>query len=174
MKLDKKKQQPQQNPKNNTKSSKQQVIQKLPDDMESEIRDCFNFYDPQRSGYINRQNLRSILGNFAFINKTVKDIEEEIHDVVDEQRDSFSLKDVINLIQRRWFENKGRDEEIDEIYELFVKKDRKIGLSEIKNVFAQYLDIQISDSDILEFIQDASKGKDAMTKDDLASKMNYI
>jgi hypothetical protein len=37
-------------------------------------------------------------------------------------RDSFSLKDVISLISRKWFENKGRDEEIDEIYELFVRK----------------------------------------------------
>ncbi|CAK94881.1 unnamed protein product (macronuclear) [Paramecium tetraurelia] len=174
MKQDKKKQTLLQNPKNQSKGPKQQVTQKLPDDMESEIRDCFNFYDPSRTGFINRQNMRSILGNFGFINKTVKDIEEEIRDVVEETRDSFSLKDVIQLISRKWFENKGRDDEIDEIYELFVRKDRKVGLTEIKNVFAQYLDIQISDADILEFIQDASKDKDGLTKEDIAAKMGYI
>lgn len=66
--------------------------------------------------------MRAILGNFGFINKTVKDIEEEIKDDVDESKNQFSLKDVSNLITKKWFYNKGRDEEIDEIYELFVRK----------------------------------------------------
>lgn len=36
------------------------------------------------------------------------------------------------------------------------------------------MDIQISDADIMEFIQDASKDKDGLSKEDIAVKMGYI
>lgn len=34
----------------------------------------------------------------------------------------------------------------------FISDKNQVGLAEVKNVFASYLDIQISDADILEFI----------------------
>ena len=51
---------------------------------ESEIRDCFNFYDKDKKGVIDKNQFRSILGNFGFINKNVKEIDEEIRGDVSE------------------------------------------------------------------------------------------
>jgi hypothetical protein len=58
--------------------------------------------------------MRSILGNFGFINKNVKDIEMEIRDDIDEYfiifylmvsrtKNSFSLQDMMNIINKKWF-----------------------------------------------------------------------
>lgn len=66
--------------------------------------------------------MRSILGNFGFINKNVKDIESEIREDVDEQKNSFGLSEVMAIISKKWFYNKGREEEIDEMYELFDRR----------------------------------------------------
>ncbi len=78
--------------------------------------------------------MRSILGNFGFINKNVKDIEIEIRDDVDESvfihllismnrnKAQFSLKEVMDIISKKWFYGKGRDEEIDEMYEIFDRR----------------------------------------------------
>jgi Ca2+-binding EF-hand superfamily protein len=47
------------------------------------------------------------------------------------------------------------------MFNLFDKKERGlIGINEIKNVFNQYLDINISDADIMEFIEEADLDKD--------------
>ncbi|KAM3146411.1 hypothetical protein pb186bvf_001380 [Paramecium bursaria] len=171
-----------QGPKNQMKG-KPQEIYKLPEDMvsnwikqkqESEIRDCFNFYDKDKKGVIDKNQFRSILGNFGFINKNVKEIDEEIRGDVSENQQTFYFNDVLTVITKKWFGNKGRDEEIDEIYDLFVRKDKKVGINEIKAVFGQYLDIQISDADILEFIQDADNDGDGLlTKNEIATKMGY-
>jgi Ca2+-binding EF-hand superfamily protein len=46
---------------------------------ENEIKDAFDFYDTEKKGLIARNNLRSILGNFAFSKMNGKEIEEEIN-----------------------------------------------------------------------------------------------
>lgn len=48
---------------------------------ENEIKDAFSFYDSTNTGYISRQNLRSILGNFAYTKMNGKEIEDEITNV---------------------------------------------------------------------------------------------
>jgi len=45
---------------------------------EKEVKDAFCFYETDKNGSINRTQLRSILGNFAFTSMNVKEIEEEI------------------------------------------------------------------------------------------------
>ena len=48
-----------------------------------------------------------------------------------------------------------------DIFSLFDRKEKGlIGIMEIKQVFNQYLDIVISDNDIVEFIEDADTDKD--------------
>jgi Ca2+-binding EF-hand superfamily protein len=47
------------------------------------------------------------------------------------------------------------------MFALFDRKEKGlVGLNEIKSVFNQYLDINISDNDILEFIEEADIDKD--------------
>lgn len=48
-----------------------------------------------------------------------------------------------------------------DMFSLFDRKEKGlIGINEIKSVFNQYLDINISDNDILEFIEEADTDKD--------------
>jgi hypothetical protein len=64
------------------------------------------------------------------------------------------LSEVIDLITKKWFFGRGREEEALDMFTLFDRKERGlVGINEIKNVFNQYLDINISDNDILEFIE---------------------
>ena len=54
------------------------------------------------------------------------------------------------MITRQWFDGKGREAEAEEMFTLFDRKERGlVGLTEIKHVFNQYLDINITDSDIM-------------------------
>ncbi len=47
------------------------------------------------------------------------------------------------------------------MFALFDRKEKGVvGLNEIKNIFSQYLDIVISDADIMEFIEEADQDKD--------------
>ena len=65
------------------------------------------------------------------------------------------------MIQRRWFEGRGKQDEAGDMFAMFDRKEKGlVGLAEIKQVFNQYLDIIISDNDILEFIEQADLDKD--------------
>ncbi|KAL4431889.1 hypothetical protein ABPG74_012701 [Tetrahymena malaccensis] len=154
----------------------EQKNQKLPDEMEKEVKDAFYFYDPDKLGQINRTQLRSILGNFAFTSMNVKEIEEEIRKDYPSNKTSFSLEEVLSIISKKWFFGGGREQEANEIFKLFDRKGKNgVNLQDIKNLFGQYLDIVISDSDIIEFIQEADTDHDGiLDKNDFCSKLGYI
>ena len=57
----------------------------------------------------------------------------------------------------------GKEAEAEEIYKLFDRKEKNsVGLSEIRHVFHQFLDIQISDEDILEYIEECDLNNDGV------------
>jgi hypothetical protein len=70
---------------------------------------------------VSRKNLRSILGNFGFTKMNGKEIEDEItsahHD-----KDEFMLSEVLDLIHKKWFYGKGREEEAMDMFALFDRK----------------------------------------------------
>jgi Ca2+-binding EF-hand superfamily protein len=56
----------------------------------------------------------------------------------------------MDLITKKWFFGRGREEEAMDMFALFDRKEKGlVGINEIKSVFNQYLDINISDNDIL-------------------------
>lgn len=75
---------------------------KLPDDILFEIKDCFDFYDAEKSGRVNRTNFKSILANFGFQGRSSKEIEEELKDEVDPNKQYFYLSEIEAVITRRW------------------------------------------------------------------------
>lgn len=89
---------------------------------EKEVKDAFCFYETDKSGSINRTQLRSILGNFAFTSMNVKEIEEEIRKDYNQTKTSFNLEEVMNIISKKWFLNGGREQEANEIFKLFDRK----------------------------------------------------
>lgn len=132
----------------------------LPLTQDNEIKDAFKFYDPENTGSINRKQLRSILGNFGFTKMNGKEIEDEII-ALHNDKDTFSLSDVQDMVIKKWFDDHGREDEALDMFALFDKKEKGlIGVGEIRQVFNQYLDIVISDNDIMEFIEEADLDKD--------------
>ena len=79
------------------------------------------------------------------------------------------------MITKKWFFGRGREEEAVDLFTLFDKKERgMVGLNDIKSVFNQYLDINISDNDILEFIQEADLDKDGyLNQAEFFTKLGY-
>lgn len=67
------------------------------------MKDAFCFYDPEKTGSINRTQLRSILGNFAFTSMNVKEIEEEIRKDYPQAKTTFSLDEIMSIISKKWF-----------------------------------------------------------------------
>jgi len=61
------------------------------------------------------------------------------------------------------------------MFALFDRKERGlVGLNEIKSVFNQYLDINISDNDVLEFIEEADLDKDGfLNQQEFFAKLGY-
>ena len=103
-----------------------------------------------------------------------KEIEDEISNHHD-NKETFSLSDVVEMITKKWFFGKGREEEAFDLFTLFDRKERSlVGLNDIKNVFNQYLDIHISDNDILEFIEEADGDKDGyLNQNEFFTKLGY-
>ena len=78
-----------------------------------------------------------------------KEIEDEIT-AAHQDKDQFMQTEVLDLIHKKWFYNKGKEEEAMDMFALFDRKEKGlVGMAEIKQVFNQYLDIVISDNDIL-------------------------
>lgn len=75
---------------------------KLSDEILSEIKDCFDLYDTEKRGQINRTNFKSVLANFGFQGRSSKEIEEEIRDDVDPNKQYFYLSEVEAVITKRW------------------------------------------------------------------------
>jgi len=61
------------------------------------------------------------------------------------------------------------------MFALFDRKEKGlVGINEIKSVFNQYLDINISDNDILEFIEEADLDKDGyLNQQEFFAKLGY-
>ena len=79
------------------------------------------------------------------------------------------------MVTKKWFFGKGREEEAFDLFTLFDRKERGlVGLNDIKSVFNQYLDINISDNDILEFIEEADGDKDGyLNQGEFFTKLGY-
>ena len=90
--------------------------------MENEIKDAFSYYDIDKTGYINRNQLRSILGNFAFNNMNVKEIEEELRKDYLSNKTNFTYEEVISIITKKWFYGGGKEQEGEEFFKLFDRK----------------------------------------------------
>ncbi len=69
--------------------------------------------------------MRSILGNFAFANMNVKEIEEELRTEYAPSKTNFNFEEVIMIISKKWFLYGGKENEANEIFKLFDRKYRK-------------------------------------------------
>ena len=67
------------------------------------------------------------------------------------------------MIGNHWSNGGGKQKEFNEIFAIFDKKNRNaISGMDIRQVFDQYLDIQINDDDIAEFVQELDTDEDGL------------
>ena len=65
-----------------TTSNKASVSQNLPAEIQEDLRESFDFYDKEQTGYIHMQHFRNILHNFGFhkMSRREQDAELTKHD----------------------------------------------------------------------------------------------
>jgi len=160
---------------NQTRNVKEKQDLKLPEDIVFEIKGCFNQYNGENRGGLNRHETKSILTNFGFHGLTSREIDEQLaRDFeVDYGKQLFTLNELMDIIKKKWFNFGGRVTECEDIYKIFDKKNKgTIGSNDIKAVFHQYLDFTISDQDIMEFINEVGE-EGTISYEDFATKMGY-
>ena len=122
------------------------LIDTLPGDMKSDLRDAFDMYDTDSKGQISPADFRVILANFGFQKLTRKEQEDEImkFDVHYKTREFFDFDYLRFVVNFRWDKKpkeKGRDLEADDAFNLFdVKGKEKILESDLKQVLSEQLD----------------------------------
>jgi len=133
----------------------------LPDAMLSDLTDAFNFYDKESKGEISMMNFRNILHNFGCMKNSKKEIDDELRACgVDPIRavtvDFDAVKQVVNS---RW-NNGGKDEEAQDSFRVFDKKDKgAITSADLKSILSLYLEFPVSEAEINEFIEEGDISK---------------
>ena len=152
----------------------------LDEAMRTDLRESFDFFKSE-TGKISRENVKSIMSNFGWINCSSSDLERSIEELYPtpkegKKKEEFVLQDVkfrsifffkiqnfwsliidqiFDLVGNNWCNGGGKQKEFNEIFAIFDKKNRNaISSQDIRSVFDQFLDIQISDEDIGEFVKE--------------------
>ena len=167
---------------NSSKKTKQNS-RDLSELMKNDIQESFQFFDKKQTGYITRDNLKSMMGNFGWQQLNGKEMEDVIFMAFDAdnqqssaKKDKFTYPSVYEFIKKRYLEQGEIENEYSEMFKIFDKKGRgQIGIQEIRAVFDQYLDIQIADSEIEEFIAEMDGNEDGLIDfGELGIKMGYL
>ena len=80
--------------------------------------------DPENtseSQLINKKQLGSILANFGYSHYNAKEINKEIGSIFPEKK-RFTLRETLSAIADIWYNERGRENEIEDIYRIFDKK----------------------------------------------------
>ena len=135
----------------------------LPGDILADLVDAFQYYDKENLGYISMPHFHSILQNFGFRNRSKKETDEELrlNDADILRRQGVDLEALKVFIGYRWVKKNGKYDEARECFRLFDKKDRgTINATDLKNTLSTYLEFQVSQADVEEFIEQCDAGGD--------------
>lgn len=94
----------------------------------TDLRNSFGHYSQKsnRRNEINRDNLKSIMENFGWLNKSNKLIEACIDEVITEKdgkkKETFTYEETLKVISEHWVKNNYMEEEFAELFAIFDKK----------------------------------------------------
>lgn len=99
----------------------------LPEAVISDLRTCFDYYDKNKRNEISRDNVKSIMENFGWLNRPNKELEaciETIYPSMDDKRkkDVFSFEEINELIAEFWIRRGYMENEFGELFSIFDKK----------------------------------------------------
>ncbi len=108
-------------------TASQKIESYLNENVVSDLRTCFSFYDKTGRGEISRDNLKSIMENFGWLNRPAKEIELCIETVYPsyedkKKKDLFSFDEVQELIAEFWVKRGYMENEFAEMFAIFDKK----------------------------------------------------
>ena len=118
----------------------------IPENILGDLRDSFDHFDAEKTGYVGLHHMKAILQNFTMKNSSRKEIEDEIFRVVDgEKADWNNLLEIISKAYARG----GSEEEIRDLFRIFDRRDRGHATpKDIKSKLQQHLVIAASEAEL--------------------------
>ena len=153
--------------------SKGPINQNLPDDVISDLKDSFTFYDKEKTQAISMMNFKNILHSFGFAKSSKKDLEEELKEHgIEPGRQTIRFNELLSVITTKWCRHGGKDEEARECFKVFDKKEKGyVTEKEFREVLTEMLDPHVLESDIKEFMQEVDPGNEGKFTFDTFIKM---
>jgi Ca2+-binding EF-hand superfamily protein len=137
-------------------NTKSQAPANLPQDIKSDLDDSFKYYDKENYGYISVDHFHNILHNFGFHKATKKDKDQDINKACDGDFSKCTHVDfpfLKYLVARKWNSQMGAQDEAVECFRLFNKRGHEtITAAEIKTTMMDFLDFNITDQDMNDFM----------------------
>ena len=130
-----------------TDTTKVNAANQLPPDMQSDLRDSFQFF-ARDNHLINRTDFESIIHNFGFNRITQRDKEAELTRMDNEfyKRTGYDFEFLERVVNHRWYKGTGAQQECLAAFRVFDRYERvMIKPQDLKQVFSEYLDHPVSD-----------------------------
>ena len=137
-------------------STKSIVSQTLPDDIVSDLKDSFNYYDKDNSSTISMLSFRNILHSFGFAKTSKKELEEELKEHgIEPGRQTIKFPELLSVVTSKWCRHGGKEEEARECFKIFDKKDKGfVTANEFHHILGEMLDYPVNESEIQEFMKE--------------------
>ena len=121
------------------------------------MRDMFNSYE--NDGFVSVAHFKNILHNMGFHLKSKKEMDDDLRahsiDLNKDKNQTFSLKDVREVVTARMMKNGGREEEAQEAFsEIDSKNKGYFSPQELRNALKpEIMGFHVSDAEIEEFFE---------------------
>ena len=118
------------------------------------FKEAFNLFDKDGNGFINTDELASLLRSLGQ-NNTEAELQEIISEVDIDGNGSIDFPEFLTIMARKMKENNNKDEEIHEIFKVFDKEGNGfISVAELSHVMIS-LGEEITEEEVKEMIKEA-------------------
>lgn len=151
------------------------IKDQLPPDMQSDLNDSFEYF-ARGSEFISRSDFESIIHNFGFNRISQREKEQELQRYDNEyyRRTGFTRDFLEKIVNLRWYKGGGAQHEFLAAFKVFDRYERVfIKPSDLKQVFADYLDHPVTEQDIADIMAACDKnGSGSITFQDFKKFYN--
>ena len=131
----------------------------LPTDILSDLMDSFEYFAKGQE-LISRNDFESIIHNFGF-NRIQSQSEKQSQltkiDPLYYDRTGFDRDFLKDVVTHHWFKANGQYEEVVAAFSVFDRHGKGIKQTDLKAIFAEYLDHPVTDQDINDIMEECDK-----------------
>ena len=139
--------------------SKLSVKDTLPNDIVSDLMDSFEYF-AKGQDLISRNDFESIIHNFGFNSIQSQSEKQNLLTKMDSEyqdRTGFTRDFLKDVVTYHWNKGNGMYEEVMSAFNVFDRHSKGIKQSDLKAVFAEYLDHPVTDQDIADIMEECDK-----------------